>query len=122
MVVAIHDEAIYEFGGLAGLRDRGLLESAVHRPRNRLSYAPRSTLFQPAASLCFGITKDHPSIDGKKRTALLATQAFLKLSGHALEPREDEEVIVMIDLADGRMDETALAEWLEANSTRLARR
>jgi death-on-curing protein len=122
MVAAIHDEAIYEFGGLAGIRDKGLLESAISRPRNRLVYGPRSTLFDLAASLCFGLTKDHAFIDGNKRTALLATGAFLRLNGCVLEPREDEEVLVMIDLADGRMDETTLAAWLDANSTRRARR
>ena len=121
MVAAIHDEAIYEFGGLAGVRDAGLLESAVNRPRNRLAYASQSTLLELAGSLCFGITKNHPFIDGNKRTALLATRAFLKLNGRLLEPREDEEVLVMIDLADGRIEEAALAPWLETNSTRTAR-
>jgi len=76
LVTAIHDEAIYEFGGLAGVRDTGLLESAIYRPRNRLAYEPESSLFDLAAALCVGIAKNDPFIDGNKRTALLATRAF----------------------------------------------
>ena len=77
IATAIHDEAIYEFGGLPGLRDRGLLESALDRPRNLLAYEPRSSIFRLAAVLCIGLAKNHPFNDGNKRAALLATRAFL---------------------------------------------
>jgi death-on-curing protein len=118
VVLAIHDEAVYEFGGLGGLRDRALLESAVDRPRNRLAYEPKSTLFELAASLCHGVVKNHAFTDGNKRTALLATRAFLFLNGYAFEPAEDDEVVTMTAVADGALDEHGLASWLKANSTR----
>lgn len=118
IVTAIHDEAIYEFGGLAGIRDVGLLESALDRPRNRLAYEPKSHLFDLAASLCFGITKNHPFIDGNKRTALLATRAFLFLNGYALEPSEEDEVLTLVSVADGSVTESALVSWLRRNSSR----
>ena len=119
VVLAIHDEAVYEFGGLGGLRDRALLESAVDRPRNRLAYEPKSTLFELAAALCHGLAKNHAFTDGNKRTALLATRALMFLNGYALEPAEDDEVLTMIAVADGALDERGLASWLKANSTRI---
>jgi death-on-curing protein len=118
LVVAIHDEAIYEFGGLAGIRDEALLESAVDRPRNRLVHEPRSTLFELAATLCVGLAKNHPFLDGNKRTALLATRAFLFLNGYLLEPAEADEVTTMVSIADGSLDEASLTAWLKHNSTR----
>lgn len=121
MVSAIHDEAIYEFGGLAGVRDLGLLESALDRPRNRLAYEPKSSLFELAAALCIGIARNHPFNDGNKRTALLATRAFLYLNRHRLEPREDDEVMTMVAVADGSMDEEHVAAWLKENSSRSRR-
>jgi len=118
VVTAIHDEAIYEFGGLAGIRDFGLLESALDRPRNRLAYEPKSTLFELAATLCVGLAKNHPFIDGNKRTALLGTHAFLFLNGNALEPTEEDEVLTMVAVADGSLSEHQLADWLRTNCTR----
>jgi death-on-curing protein len=116
MVAAIHDEAIYEFGGLAGVRDAGLLESAIDRPRNRYAHEPKSTIFHLAAALCHGLTKNHPFIDGNKRTALLATRAFLYLNGGELEPEESDEVATMVALADGSLSEEQLVGWLRANA------
>ena len=118
IVTAIHDEAIFEFGGLAGVRDIGLLESALDRPRNRLAYEPKTTLFELAASLCVGVAKNHPFIDGNKRTALLATRAFLFLNGYALEPDEEDEVLTMVAVADGSLSEAELATWLRRNSAK----
>jgi len=118
IVTAIHDEAIFEFGGLAGVRDIGLSESALDRPRNRPAYEPKTTLFELAASLCVGITKSHPFIDGNRRTALLATRAFLFLNEYALEPGEEDEVLTMVAVVDGSLLEADLAAWLRRNSTR----
>ena len=118
IVTAIHDESIFEFGGLAGVRDLGLLESALDRPRNRLAYEPKTGLFDLAATLCVGVTKNHPFIDGNKRTALLATRAFLFLNGYELEPGEEDEVLTMVAVADSSLTETELAAWLRRNSTR----
>lgn len=117
IATAIHDEAIYEFGGLGGARDQALLESALDRPRNLLAYEPRSSIFQLAAVLCLGLAKNHPFNDGNKRTALLATRAFLYLNGYALEPRQDEEVATLVAVADGSLGEVELASWLSSNST-----
>ena len=121
LVTAIHDEAIYEFGGLPGVRDAGLLESALDRPRNHLAYEPKSSLFDLAAVLCVGIAKNHPFLDGNKRTALLATRAFLFLNGYALEPGQEDEVLTMVAVADGSLTEPALSLWLRTNSTRRSR-
>lgn len=118
IATAIHDEAIYEFGGLAGVRDPGLLESALDRPRNLLAYEPQSSIFELAAVLCVGIAKNHPFNDGNKRTALLATRAFLYLNGQELEPTQADEVTTLVAVAEGSLDELRLAEWLQRNSNR----
>lgn len=118
MVAAIHDEVIVEFGGLAGVRDAGLLESAIDRARNRHEYDATSDLFALAAALGFGLMKNHPFNDGNKRTALLAMRAFLYLNGHELEPPEKDEVETMVALADGSLDEKTLALWLSRHSRR----
>ena len=123
LATAIHDEAIYEFGGLGGLRKAGLLQSALDRPKNLLAYRPDSSLFELAAVLCVGIAKNHPFIaknhpfnDGNKRTALLATRAFLYLNGQLLEPEQDQEVVTLVAVAEGSLSEEALADWLARNS------
>ena len=121
IATAIHDEAIYEFGGLSGLRDPGLLESALDRPRNLLAYEPRSSIFQLAAALCVGLAKNHPFNDGNKRSALLATRAFLYLNSHELEPVQSDEVATLVAVAEGSLNEQQLAAWLQANSTRRRR-
>jgi death-on-curing protein len=120
IATAIHDEAIYEFGGSAGVRDSGLLQSALDRPRNLFAYEPGSSIFELAAALCIGIAKNHPFHDGNKRTALLATRAFLYLNGQELEPTQADEVSTLVAVADGSLDERRLAEWLKRNSSRRA--
>jgi len=117
MVLAIHDEAVEMFGGTAGIRDDGLLESALSRPQNRFAYENEATLFDLAASLCHGICKNHPFLDGNKRTALLSARAFLFLNGQAFEPREIDEVENMVAVASGGMDETGIAAWFKQFST-----
>lgn len=119
IATAIHDEVIYEFGGLGDVRDQGLLESALDRPRNLLACEPGSSIFQLAAALCIGIAKSHPFNDGNKRTALLATRAFLYLNGYALEPRQDDEVATLVAVADGSLGEVELVSWLKDNSAPL---
>ena len=119
LVAAIHDEAIYEFGGLRGVRDVGLLESAVARPQNRLAHLPKSTVFELAATLCVGLAKNHPFLDGNKRTALLAARAFLFLNGYAFEPDEADEVATMVAIADSSIDEPVVAAWFKRHSGRI---
>lgn len=116
IVMAIHDEAIYYFGGSGGVRDAALLESALDRPRNRLAYAPAATIFELAASLGAGLARNHAFVDGNKRTALLATRAFLYLNKVVLEPEEHDEVLVMVGVATGEVSEADFAAWLEASS------
>lgn len=116
IATAIHDEAIYEFGGLPGVRDPGLLQSALDRPRNLFAYEPASSIFELAAALCVGIAKNHPFHDGNKRTALLATRAFLYLNEQVLEPSQADEVTTLVTVADGSQNEQHLAEWLKRNS------
>lgn len=118
IATAIHDEAIYEFGGLAGVRDSGLLQSALDRPRNLFAYEPGRSIFELAAALCVGVAKNHPFHDGNKRTALLVTRAFLYLNGHELEPIQTDEVTTLVAVADGSLDADRLAEWLKRNSSR----
>jgi death-on-curing protein len=120
IAAAIHDEAIYEFGGLAGTRDAGLLESALDRPRNLLAYEPHVSIFRLAATLCVGIAKNRAFNDGNKRTALLATRAFLYLNGQPLEPSQADEVATLVAVAEGSLTEQDLAFWLERNSQRLS--
>jgi death on curing protein len=103
--------------GLPGIRDQGLLESALDRPRNLVSYEPDSSLFRLAAALCIGIAKNHPFNDGNKRTALLATRAFLYLNRYALEPQQDDEVATLVAVADGSLCQDELESWLARNST-----
>ena len=121
LATAIHDEAIYEFGGLAGIRDLSLLESALDRPRNLLAYEPRSSIFKLAATLCIGIAKNYPFNDGNKRTALLVTRAFMYLNGKELEPSQQDEVSTLIAVADGSLSEATLSDWLKRNSQRRRR-
>jgi death on curing protein len=121
MAVAIHDEAVYEFGGLPGLRDAGLLESALDRPRNLFAYQPKSSIFELAATLCVGLAKNHAFRDGNKRAALLATRAFLFVNGYELEPPQESEVLTLIAVADGSLSEADLAVWLRKNSARRSR-
>jgi death-on-curing protein len=115
MVQAIHDEAVHLFGGLGGVRDQSLLESAIAKPRNKLAYEPESTIFELAATLGIGLARNHAFNDGNKRTALLATRAFLFLNEQVLEPQEEDEVLVMIAVATGEFSEPQFAAWLRSN-------
>ena len=117
MVVAIHDEQLTIHGGASGLRDEGMLESALDRPKNRWSYE-QAELAELAAAYAFGIARNHPFVDGNKRTALLAARAFLFVNGHLLEPAEEDEVLTIVAVAEGSVSEPQLAEWLQRNSTR----
>jgi death-on-curing protein len=117
MVLAIHAEAIVNFGGLPGVRDAALLDSALDKPKNLLAYGEKPSLFDLAAALCVGIVKNHPFLDGNKRTGLLAARAFLFLNGQVFEPTEVDEVNMMVGVADGTVDAIMLASWLAGCST-----
>jgi len=111
-ILAIHSDQIQAHGGSLGLRDRGLLESALERPRNRLHYDPDADLPAPAAAYGFGLANDHPFVDGNKRVAFLSMYLFLGLNGFRIEALEEEVVTTTLSLASGDLDESSLAAWL----------
>ncbi len=116
MVMAFHRESIARFGGSDGVRDQGLLESALARRRNRASYEDEVSPFALAADYCFGIIRNHPFVDGNKRSGILAGAVFLSLNGYDFEPEETAVVQVILDLAAGNVDEEFLARWFEDSS------
>ena len=118
MVDAFHRESLTLFGGGDGLRDEGLLLSALARPQNVSSYEPDSDVFRLAASYCHGIVKNHPFVDGNKRTGTLAAVAFLALNNVELEFDEPEIVVMVLGLAVGEIKEDEFAEWLRRTATK----
>lgn len=111
-ILAIHSDQIQAHGGSLGLRDRGLLESALDRPRNRLHYDPGADLPTLAAAYGFGLANNHPFVDGNKRVAFQAMYLFLGLNGFRIEAPEEEVVAIILSLASGDLDEPGLADWL----------
>ncbi len=117
MVLALHDEQLERFGGGRGLRDEGLLDSALARAKNRHAYEPNATLFQLAADYGYGIVRNHPFVDGNKRTGVISVAVFLSLNGYAFDPDQMDEVRTILALAAGEVDEEDLARWIAANCT-----
>jgi death on curing protein len=111
-ILAIHSDQIQSHGGSLGLRDRGLLESALERPRNRHHYEACADLASLAAAYGIGIAKNHPFIDGNKRVAFQAMYLFLGLNGLRIDASEEEVVATILSLASGDLDEPSLAAWL----------
>lgn len=118
LVVALHAKAITEFGGSAGIRDEGLLESALARPRNLLAYGEPS-LMALAAAYAFGLAKNHAFVDGNKRITFAAVDVFLQLNDHELSASDIEATVAMQDVAAGTLNEDELAAWIERNSRKL---
>ena len=116
VVLAIHDEQLAEHGGQAGVRDRGLLESAMARPQNQFAYGEHS-IARLAASYAFGISRNHPFLDGNKRTSLVVAELFLALNGSELTATDAECVTTFIRLAAGDLTEEQLADWIAGHST-----
>lgn len=112
LVVAIHDEQLRIFGGPPGLRDRLMLESALDRPRNKWAYG-ETDLCALAAAYAFGISRNHPFVDGNKRASLLALITFLGLNGIDFVVPETEAAAAIIALAAGEIDEDGLARWIK---------
>lgn len=115
----MHGLLLSEFGGSSGLRDAGLLDSALGRPKNLAAYG-RPGIWELAAAYAFGIVRNHPFVDGNKRTAFLAASVFLDTNGYDLVASEEDAALTMLALASGEMGEAQYAEWLKVNS-RLAR-
>jgi death on curing protein len=114
-VLDIHDEQLQRHGGLAGVRDAGLLASALYRPRNLWNYArDAADLSAMAAAYASGIARNHPFIDGNKRTAAVVCEAFIELNGHLLIAGDDDWYNTMIGLASGALTEEQLADWIRS--------
>lgn len=109
-VLAIHAEQLAEHGGGTGVRDRALLESALARPLNLAAYgAPDAAAL--AAAYAYGIARNHPFVDGNKRTAFVASVTFLLRNGFELDATEPDAVLTFVALASGKLTEEALASW-----------
>jgi death-on-curing protein len=113
LAVAWHAELLKRYGGAAGLRDEGLLEAALDRPRNIAGYEPASSLTRLAAAYAFGLAKNHPFIDGNKRVAFAVAVSFLSANGMRLDVAESEATRIFLELAAGTIGETELQAWLD---------
>jgi len=115
VLLAVHDEQLLEHGGAIGTRDIGLFESAIARPR-QLAHYETPDAADLAAAYAFGIARNHPFVDGNKRTAFVAAELFLALNGLELNADDGECVVSMLAVAAGQMDEATFARWLRAHS------
>ncbi len=115
---AMHDRQLAEHGGASGTRDHGMLESALARPRNQYAYGV-DDLHALAAAYAVGIAKNHPYVDGNKRTAFLAAFVFLRINGLELIASEADATQAMLGVASGDVTEDRFAEWLRANTRAL---
>jgi len=111
----LHADQILEHGGSLGVRDEGLLESALARPQQKWNYEPDSDLATLAAAYAFGVAKNHPFIDGNKRAALVAAYTFLAINGFELEVPETEAVSMILGTANGAVPEQDLASWIRSH-------
>lgn len=110
-LILLHDESLAEHGGSSGIRDMGLLESAMARPLNLAAYGePEVT--ELAACYCFGLAQNHPFVDGNKRAAFLALGLFLGLNGMRLVATQRDATETILQLAAGAIDEATLTEWI----------
>jgi death-on-curing protein len=116
VLIAIHSDQTKEHGGSLGLRDEGLLDSALSRPKHLLHDQPASDLFALAASYGFGIARNHPFVDGNKRVAFQAMYTFLGLNAVEITASELEVIDVMLALASGRLGEDELASSLREHT------
>ncbi len=115
----VHSLLLAEHGGPSGMRDESLLKSALDRPKNTFSYEADCTLHDLAAAYSFGIARNHPFVDGNKRTAFVCGALFLELNGFMVTASEADTVVAMEAVAEGQMDEKQLAEWYCSNSVDL---
>lgn len=114
VVDAMHDQQLAEHGGAPGLRDEGLLESALARANNLHAYG-ETDLCTLAAAYAVGIARNHPFVDGNKRTAFLTAYVFLRLNGRTLIASETDAVEIMMATAAGGISDQAFADWLRRN-------
>ncbi len=121
-VLAIHDLQLAEHGGAEGIRDEGLLESALARPKNLRTYAAKeASLTRMAAAYAFGLISNNAFIDGNKRTALVVAFTFLELNGLEIAATQEETYMTFWLLARGELSEREIAAWLNNHSSKIAR-
>ena len=113
--LALHEMMLSQYGGSEGLRDENMLESALAKPRQLFAYG-KPTMSDLAASYVFGVVKNHPFIDGNKRTGLMLGAGFLERNGYEFHASEVEAVVRTLALAAGEISEAKYAAWLQANS------
>jgi death on curing protein len=114
-VLALHEELLAEFGGASGVRDEGLLASALARPENLLAHG-KSSVFALAASYACGLVKNHAFADGNKRVGFTVAVLFLEINGYRFHAAEADAVVRTLALAAGKMSKAAYGEWLRANA------
>lgn len=114
MIIAIHDEQLAIHGGASGLRDEGMLESVLDRPKNKWSYES-ADFAELAAAYAFGIARNRPFVDGNKRTSLLALYTFLGVNGIDFVVPEAEAAAIILSLAAGEVSEQSLTRWIRDN-------
>ncbi len=114
--LALHDRLLALEGGAAGMRDLGLLESALARPRQLRAYGDKPDIVQMAAGYTAGIVRDHPFIDGNKRTGFVVGVLFLELNGYRFMASEEDSAQVVLTLAARKMDEATFTAWMRANA------
>ncbi len=116
VLLAAHNEQLAEHGGAAGIRDENLFDSALARPVNLAAYGEPDAAAL-AAAYGVGLAKNHPFVDGNKRTAYVAMETFLLLNGFALDASDAECLLTMLAVASGILDETGFADWIRQNSS-----
>lgn len=117
-LLLLHEESLATFGGAPGLRDEGLLDSALARPQNTHAYNADSTLADLAAPYAFGLAKNHAFMDGNKRAAFLSIGIFLAINGFKLVADQVDAIQTMLAVAAGELDEKGLSAWIHKNSVR----
>lgn len=118
VVLLAHEQSLAQFGGAAGVRDEGMLDSALGKPQNLLAYG-KPGVFEQAASYAFGLVRNHPFIDGNMCVSFLVAVMFLEINGWRLVADEVDATLRTLALAAGEMTEAGYAEWLKENSKRM---
>jgi death-on-curing protein len=118
VIDAVHSDQLREHGGLPGVRDENVLESALARPQQQWHYEPATDLPMLAAAYAFGLVKGHPYRDGNKRIGFLAMVTFLGINGNGFEAPDGEVVAEFLALADGSVSEEELAAWIRQHTAK----
>lgn len=112
IVLALHQRQLSEHSGAPGIRDVGLLDSALNAPKQLFHYK-KADIIHLAAAYAFSLASNHPFVDGNKRTAYVCMRLFLRMNGLDILATKEEKIAVMLDLASGKIDRNALSCWLE---------